>query len=77
MKCPHCQRDGKMPVRETHAHKGDIYRRRQCGFCGNHFTSMETAPAGLKTPPRERARAPRQALVRATGLTDLTKGWWP
>ena len=50
MKCPHCQHEGKLLVVETRKHEGSVYRRRSCGFCGESFVSVESAPKGLKMP---------------------------
>lgn len=76
MKCPHCERDGKMLVSQTITRDGIVYRRRGCGRCGKNFTTTETAQPGLPMPKPPRLSTPKPAPIQAAGLTDLTKGWW-
>ena len=56
MKCPHCDKESRAPIRETRRHAGAVFRRRTCSCCLKTFVSREEAPPGMKMPNETQSR---------------------
>lgn len=75
MMCPHCHTDGKAPVMETRAVKGEVFRRRGCGHCGRAFVSVENAPPKLRMPEEASTHARAETYRARKAKTFPTLNW--
>ncbi len=75
MMCPHCHHESKAPVMETRVVKGEVFRRRGCGYCGEAFVTIETAPPGQRMPAEANSVARAETYRARKAKSFPTLNW--